>query len=391
MVTSRRKIGFIAEDALGGVISAIKGIVSLLDKEKYECHVALINYSWRKDMTTAEPSFTEIDIKPQMYSISDDTNKFYSLKKIAKDFISTVDLLVVGDKYELMATIIGRSSLPILMIVHGDSSYELDIVKKYGNIIDGFACISSKIFTSVCNVLPPDDAFKVKICRHAIPEIKYGCTNQFSEDFRILFIGRFNHYKGVEYLLDIGNRLGELNLPITFSIVTNGVGQSEFKRKWLNNNTTHFYSNISNIEVQKIISKCNVILMPSTGEGLPVALVEAMRMGCVPICSNISDGFPEVVTNGKTGYLLDVKNIDSFVSTIKELYHNRDVLNRMSEQAMIKINELFNPYTNIEVFTEMIENIANHNSVKTISNWKNDLGRLDRSFIPNWLIRIIRK
>ena len=41
------KIGFVAENAIGGVAYYVLGQISLLNPEQFECSVYLLNFSWR--------------------------------------------------------------------------------------------------------------------------------------------------------------------------------------------------------------------------------------------------------------------------------------------------------------------------------------------------------
>ncbi|MBW4522931.1 MAG: glycosyltransferase [Scytolyngbya sp. HA4215-MV1] len=56
-------------------------------------------------------------------------------------------------------------------------------------------------------------------------------------------------------------------------------------------------------QVAKHLRLCDVYLQPSLWEGMPNALLEAMACGCCCIASD-AGGIPEVITHGKTGFLL---------------------------------------------------------------------------------------
>lgn len=55
-------------------------------------------------------------------------------------------------------------------------------------------------------------------------------------------------------------------------------------------------------DVCSLLSEADAFCLPSTWEGMPVALLEAISVGCIPICSPVG-GIPEVITNGVNGFL----------------------------------------------------------------------------------------
>ena len=71
---------------------------------------------------------------------------------------------------------------------------------------------------------------------------------------------------------------------------------------------------LSNDASREQLSKCQALLLLSEYEGLPLAVLEAMSVGVVPICRRIPSGIPELIANGETGFLVgdgedEVENI----------------------------------------------------------------------------------
>lgn len=61
------------------------------------------------------------------------------------------------------------------------------------------------------------------------------------------------------------------------------------------------------------------MLLTSTAEGLPLALVEAMAAGCIPIAYDIPYGPSDLIDDGRNGFLVDAGDIDSLAERIIEL------------------------------------------------------------------------
>jgi glycosyltransferase involved in cell wall biosynthesis len=127
-----------------------------------------------------------------------------------------------------------------------------------------------------------------------------------------------------------------LNLPITWRIV--GSANVEDVDAALLHNLDHFIESPINdpTELTKLYEWADILLVPSYWDGLPLTLMEAARLGVVPIASRVG-AIPEVVEHGKTGLLIDDALCDEFsdsaIHLIRELIDDRSLLARLSLQA----------------------------------------------------------
>jgi colanic acid/amylovoran biosynthesis glycosyltransferase len=88
--------------------------------------------------------------------------------------------------------------------------------------------------------------------------------------------------------------------------------------------------------IQGDLLHCDVIVLLSDYEGLPIALMEAMACGCVPVCMRIRSGIPELVADGVTGLLVESRG-DELVSAIRRLREEAGLWDRLSKGARAKI------------------------------------------------------
>lgn len=66
----------------------------------------------------------------------------------------------------------------------------------------------------------------------------------------------------------------------------------------------HFHGRVPPEQVQPLLQHSQAILLMSDFEGLPVALLEAMAAGWVPVVRAIESGIPELVLHVRTGMLV---------------------------------------------------------------------------------------
>lgn len=93
-------------------------------------------------------------------------------------------------------------------------------------------------------------------------------------------------------------------------------------------------------DVRPYLAAMDVYLMSSRFEGLPVALLEAMSMECVPVCTAVG-GIPEVVKSGENGYLATPSDTDTLAAAACSILADRECARRMGAAARRTIQQTF--------------------------------------------------
>ena len=90
-----------------------------------------------------------------------------------------------------------------------------------------------------------------------------------------------------------------------------------------------------------ILPNCDVAVLPSLRrEGLPRGIIEAMIGGTVPIVTS-SGGSPELVEDGRSGFVVEPGEWEPIRDRILELYSDRELHARMSKAAAERIRTDF--------------------------------------------------
>ena len=87
--------------------------------------------------------------------------------------------------------------------------------------------------------------------------------------------------------------------------------------------------------VHAILRTADILCMPSTSEGMPVAAVEALKHGLAIVASDIP-GMADVVENGINGYLIPVEEIDAFSHKFDWLLQSDETLLAMKHASWEK-------------------------------------------------------
>ena len=94
----------------------------------------------------------------------------------------------------------------------------------------------------------------------------------------------------------------------------------------------HFHGRVPPEQVQPLLQRSQAILLMSEYEGLPVALLEAMAAGVVPVVRSIESGIPELVQHEHTGLLVGNDPAEAAAALVR-LSREPDLWQRCSTQS----------------------------------------------------------
>ena len=152
------------------------------------------------------------------------------------------------------------------------------------------------------------------------------------------YIGRIEGNKGLKELLAACQQLRTDGVAFQLEIA----GKEEHEREFLPHfekllsNDFHYAGIVSGQSKSDFFRQMDVFVMPSYFEGLPMALLESMSYGVVPVVTPVGS-IPQVVTDGKNGLLTKVKDVGSIVAAIKRLADDRALLYNMGQEARTTI------------------------------------------------------
>ena len=84
-----------------------------------------------------------------------------------------------------------------------------------------------------------------------------------------------------------------------------------------------------------LLRAADCFLLPSTHEGLPLSVLEAQASG-TPVLAAPTAGVPEVVEDGKTGFLIAADDVAGYADRVEFLLRNRCVRDRIAHAALVK-------------------------------------------------------
>lgn len=162
------------------------------------------------------------------------------------------------------------------------------------------------------------------------------------ETLDILYIGRIEPNKGIDYILEACTALKDKDIKfhIHFAGKEEVEGQYIPKFKEVLGNHFTFHGVVSGKMKSEVLKKCDVFLLPSFFEGLPMSLIETMSFGMVPVVTDVGS-ISSVVTNGENGLLINVKDADSIIQMLNKLSIEKGLFELLSKNARTTVFSLF--------------------------------------------------
>jgi glycosyltransferase involved in cell wall biosynthesis len=85
-------------------------------------------------------------------------------------------------------------------------------------------------------------------------------------------------------------------------------------------------------DVPDLLAAADMLLLPSTSEGLPLVVLEAQASRSVVLAAPTA-GIPEVIQHGKTGYLIDAEDYVGYADRISRLLRSPGLADSIATAA----------------------------------------------------------
>jgi glycosyltransferase involved in cell wall biosynthesis len=195
-------------------------------------------------------------------------------------------------------------------------------------LIDGVVCVSAAQIQLLADCLP--ELGKDRICRPPLP-IRPLAPPQNPAPMRnrpvvIGYSGRLiKDLKRIDRLPEIVKHLEAAEAPFRFELLGNGPDRAWIEREFAGNSNVLIHGEKTGPDYWRIMSRWDFILFVSDTEGTPLALLEAMACGVLPIYPRIGSGGDEYVQKVSEALffeLRDLNHVASIVHQFMEMPHN---------------------------------------------------------------------
>ena len=239
---------------------------------------------------------------------------------------------------------------PLLVTVHGSDLFPLK--SKFFQALQKFVLknmdhmtLNSKAAKNELIKRFPDCSQKIKVIPMGI-DINLFKPRKLKKPFKyfknklLLFVGRLNEQKGVQYLIESMKDVAKSEHNAKLLIIGEGEYTNTLKELAINksvDSNIEFLGPIPHRGLAYYYNIADIFVMPSLSnkigtESLGLTLLEAMASGCAVVGTKVG-GIPYIIKNGANGILVEQKDSKELANAIIFILKNQQKSRKMTRSA----------------------------------------------------------
>ncbi|MCW5961966.1 MAG: glycosyltransferase family 4 protein [Pyrinomonadaceae bacterium] len=183
----------------------------------------------------------------------------------------------------------------------------------------------------------------IEVLPNAVSIDKCPPVEKNSDVKTIIFFGRIHESKGLDEIIEACKTLKSEDLTFNFRCFGAGPEKDVFIAQMTKILGEKFYYGgvVAGENKWRELAEADIFLLPSRyGEGLPLAMLEAMAARCVPVVADVAS-VRSVIKDGENGFMVEPYNAAQTAEKLKNLLSGKANWNRLSENARKTVEEKF--------------------------------------------------
>ncbi len=359
----------------GGMGTSIKNLVSAIVSEGHQ--VSMFIYGQKIDEVFTEGGVIFHVIKQKSYGYGGFFLYRKHISRYLNKYSDTIDIIEAPDWTGITAFM--KLKKPLVIRFHGSDTYFCHIegrLQKKKNayfekqaVKKAIGFIAPTTFAGEKSMelfnLPKD---KLKIIHYGLELEKFNNADPGTyEKYRILNIGTLIRKKGVFQLIEVFNKLVEIEPKSTLVFIgadsgdvqTGSISTWELMKDKMTVKAAARISYLGKIpyeEVQGQIKKAHVCVFPSLAETLGMVTIESMALKKAVVNTDIGWA-RDLIDHGVNGFMHHPDDFNAYVHTIKNLFDDQELVEKIGEAGRVKTEEQF------DINKTVHQNIAYYKSI----------------------------
>jgi glycosyltransferase involved in cell wall biosynthesis len=386
---------YVLPDKMGGMMNIIANLLAHRRPDGAEHQVVLTHNRLHADERFAGRLAADYQ-RTVEYALP--TENLHSvMRRVADAVPAGGGVFVAGDLLDLATASVHDFGRAVIYMLHGDTEYYYDLAVRHDPIVHAFIAYSRRMYDVLMERLPQR--------QNTIFHLPYGVelprnTRRPADGpLRAVYAGRFDHrQKGIFDLPEIDRALAARGVPVVWTVAGAGPDECELRDRWAFNGRVRWRGRLTTAQLLADYIDQDVFVLPTRHEGFPVALLEAMSAGLVPIVSDIPSGVPEVIPGAapkgtsveRTGIRPPAGDVAAFADAIACLDRDRGLLNAMSAAARRHVADRFDIRDRVGAYQALYARWQTLYRPLAGPKHLQYGSRLDRAWIPNPIVRFVR-
>lgn len=193
---------------------------------------------------------------------------------------------------------------------------------------------------------------KIRVIYNGIDETLFTPVKKLAaqRQIKVLFSGNLSRRKGAQWLLPILKKLNP-NISIYYTSGLRNVKELSVHPRLIN------IGRVDYADMPALYQSADMLLFPTVREGFGLAAAEAMACG-LPVVATDCSALPELIDNGKGGFLSGIGEIDDFAEKINLLAENSNLRKEMGEYNREKVERMFTLNRMVHEYQSLFDNFC---------------------------------
>ncbi len=356
------KIGVACFPTFGGSGIIATELAHLLSK-KHELH--LVSYDKTARFEEAmDFSFHKVELLT--YPLFERVPCCYSLALVSKlvEIIKSHDLDIVHAHYAVpnavsayLAKKICNDSVKVVTTLHGTDSYLVGLHPSYKEVTK-FGIQQSDALSAVSEYLKErtltefDISRDIRVIPNFVDPQRFGKRARNRKRKIVCHLSNFRPLKRVPDVIRAFKKISE---EISCNLLLIGDGPERLRAERVAENLgiserVLFLGNVRN--VQDVLGKSDLFLLPSEDESFGLAALEAMSCEVPVIASNVG-GLKELISHGDEGYLIEVGDVEAIAHYSIKILKDTRLQEELGEKARRTVLEKYVPEKIVPKYEEI--------------------------------------
>ena len=211
--------------------------------------------------------------------------------------------------------------------------------------VDRVVCVSDAVAQDSPPAVPKE---RLSVIRNGIecPGASPGRDNVhrslgIGDGFTAIIVARIDHLKGHNTLLRAWADVARTVTGATLLVVGDGVERAQMERLSADlgiGGAVRFLG--FRADVGDLLGACDLFVLPSLSEGLPLSILEAMAHGLPTVATRVG-GIPELITDGRHGLLVAPNDAPGLAAAILRMAQNPVLRREMADLAQQRVRDEF--------------------------------------------------
>ena len=321
---------------VGGVFSFFKNLLLSLDTSAFD--VSII-YTYNE-----QPSF---ELNKHTIGLHNEHiyvyKKYGNVKKQYSDLKNLIgnnpSIIIVSCSEELEAIHYYNINARVIYFCYDD--FYLANAYKYQFLIDHYL-VQNPAYFEILNENLQVSSNKVTYIPYGVSATANTITNTIKDNcMEIVWLARMHELKGINEIPAINNLLLQKSIKVNWTMIGGGPELLNIKEAVSQNNNFTFYQPSTDEGVKNLLQNKNIFILPSYLDGLPVAMLECMSAGVVPVTYEFNKGIKKLFNN-ICATIVNLGDQQALANAISTYYFNETLLLKHSQAAINVINVDYN-------------------------------------------------